>query len=81
MFICHTHGWRHAQNPCSICHPEHKAANAVPDLSAEDIVKPLDPFSDMTTEEQLFWATPHYDELQEKKRLHQEALNNGVDNG
>lgn len=44
----------------------------VPDLEATAIVVPS--FDDPTDEEVQYWATPYYDELQEKKRLHQEKL-------
>ncbi len=80
-FICHNHGWKHGQNPCPICHPELRPKVEIQELKAEDIVKPLSILDEMTTEEMLFWATPYYDQLQEEKRLHQEALDNGVTNG
>lgn len=81
-FTCGHHGWRHALNPCPICNPDYKpAAILVPEMKPEDIVAPLDPFADMTTEEQLMWATPYYDELQAKKLAHQEALNQEAKNG
>lgn len=41
----------------------------------EDLMNPLNPLDDMTSEEILFAATPYYDELQEKKAIHQQKLN------
>lgn len=42
----------------------------------EEIAKAFgeDPFLGMTDEELLYYATPYFDELQEKKKLKQEAL-------
>jgi hypothetical protein len=53
----------------------------VPELKPEDIVKPMSVMDELSTEEQLFYATPYYDELQLKKKLHQEAIKSGVNDG
>lgn len=46
------------------------------EVQTDDEVKRafLDPDSDLTEEEVLFWATPYFDELQETKKARQEAL-------
>jgi hypothetical protein len=36
------------------------------------------PFEDMTDEEILYWATPYYDQLQEQKKLRQDAIANEI---
>lgn len=38
-------------------------------------------FDQMTDEEVLFWSTPEYDNIQEKKKKHQEHLNKEVNDG
>lgn len=58
-----------------------EAAQGVPELKAEDIVKPLGAFDDLTTEEQLFYATPYFDELQHQKALRMQQLKDGEVNG
>lgn len=81
-FTCSHHGWRHALNPCPVCHPEHQPAPVVmTELKAEDIVSPLSTLDQFTDEEMLYWASPYFDELQAKKIAHQEALNQEAKNG
>lgn len=53
----------------------------VPEVDPEDLVKPISVLDDLTNEELLYWATPYFDQLQEQKRIHQEAIKSGVDNG
>ena len=43
----------------------------VPDLEPKDIVAPG--FDEPTDEEILYWATPYYDELQERKKHREET--------
>jgi hypothetical protein len=50
----------------------------VPDYAPEDILSPL-PMSDMPTDEEiLYYATPHYDEIQANKRTKEQAINEEV---
>lgn len=56
---------------------EQKINNAVPDLEAKDILAPPSPFDDLTDEEVLYFATPHFDELQAAKAKKQEVVENG----
>lgn len=46
----------------------------LPDLTAEELVKPPSVLDDLSDEEILYFATPYFDELQAKKAKHQEAL-------
>lgn len=46
----------------------------VPELKAEEIVKPLSALDDLTEEEILYYATPYYDELQRRKEAHKQKL-------
>jgi pyrroloquinoline quinone (PQQ) biosynthesis protein C len=55
--------------------PSKEELSAAMTSKIEDLLKPLDPFSDMTEEEILFASTPYFDELQEKKALHQKKIN------
>jgi len=50
------------------------APEVVPELKADEIVKPISVLDDYTEEEIQYFATPYFDELQEKKRLHQEKI-------
>lgn len=52
--------------------------DAVPSLSAEELVKPMSVLDQMSEEEILYYATPHYDELQAKKKAHEEELKERV---
>lgn len=79
-FTCHTHGWRHAQNCCPICHPELKPKQEdITDVTAQDLVKGMSAFDMPTEEELLFYATPHYEELQRKKELRAQQLKDQPD--
>jgi hypothetical protein len=51
-----------------------KSSEPVPELKAEEIVKPLSAFDDLTEEEIMYYATPRYDEIQAEKAAHQEKL-------
>ena len=74
-FSCGHHGWRHALSPCPVCHPDTKPLqNVVPELKAEDIVTAMSVLDMPTEEELLFYATPHYDELQRLKELRAQQL-------
>lgn len=54
----------------------------VPDLEASALLSPESVFDSLTDEEILFWSTPEYDAIQEKKQQHQEHLKNKeVNNG
>jgi hypothetical protein len=55
--------------------PSKEELNAAMTSKIEDLLKPLDPLNDMTEEEILFASTPYFDELQEKKALHQKKIN------
>lgn len=50
-----------------------------PDLKAEDIVKSMSPFDDMDEDDIKYWSTPYYDEIQARKRAHQEKLKEEVE--
>lgn len=54
--------------------PPHSPSIAVPEMKAEELLKPMSPFDELTDEEVLFWSTNHYDELQAKKAKHAEHL-------
>ncbi len=45
----------------------------VQEVKADELIKPISVFDQMTDEEILFWAVPHYDTIQEQKKLQQEA--------
>ena len=49
--------------------PQQSMTNEVPEISAEDLMKPIGPFDDLSEEEILFYATPYYDELQANKEM------------
>ncbi len=55
-------------NPANALKPE------VPEARAEDIVKPLSSLDDLSQEEVLYYATPYFNELQEKKALRAQQL-------
>lgn len=44
------------------------------ELTAEDLVSPMSPLDDLNDEEMLYWATPHFDEMQEQKKLREQQL-------
>lgn len=46
----------------------------VPDKKIEELVKPISTLDQMSDKEILFAATPYFDELQEKKKMHQEKI-------
>lgn len=50
----------------------------VPDLKAEDIVKSHAFLDDLTPEEILFYATPHFDELQADKEHKKQLIEESV---
>ncbi len=58
-----------------------KQHTVVKDEKAEDMVKPLSVLDDLSEEEILFWATPHYDELQYKKEQQKQKLNEEKQDG
>ena len=43
------------------------------DLKPEEIVSPLSVLDELTDEEILYWSTPYYQELQEKKEAMKQA--------
>ncbi len=53
---------------------EAKFGMPVPDVKPEEIVKPISPLDDITPEEILYFAVPHYDEIQAQKEEHKKAL-------
>jgi len=53
-------------------------ANEVPELDAKDIINPISVFDEITDEEVLYWATPHFDELQMIKEMHSKQLKEQV---
>ena len=44
------------------------------DEELEAIVKPMSPFDDLSEEEIQYWATPYFDELQQKKEQQKQKL-------
>lgn len=44
-----------------------KVASFVEEEKAEDLMKPLSAFDELTEEEIQYWSSPYYDELQAKK--------------
>lgn len=58
-----------------------KAAASVPDVKAEDLIKPLSPLDDLTPEEILYYAVPHYDQIQADKEAHKKKLEDEKING
>lgn len=53
---------------------EEQIKSSVPELKAEDIVKPLSVLDEMSPEEILYYAVPHYDEIQAEKEAHKKKL-------
>lgn len=51
-----------------------KTTLPVAELKPEDIITPMSVLDDMTDEEIDMWSTPYYDELQKKKELHKQYL-------
>jgi hypothetical protein len=45
----------------------------MPIEEGKELISEYNPFPEYTDEEIIFWATPYFDELQEKKRQQQEA--------
>lgn len=60
---------------------EREKQNEVPEMKAEDIIKPLSPLDDIDEDEILYWSTPYYDELQARKHRQQESIKQEVRNG
>jgi len=52
-------------------------AMEVPEVSAEDLVRPPSALDEITDEEILYWSTPYYDELQAMKREKDEEKEKG----
>ncbi len=52
--------------------PEDQVIGDVPEISADDLMKPVGPFDDLSEEEILFYATPYFEELQAKKAMQKE---------
>ena len=50
----------------------------IPEMKAEDIVKPLSVLDDYSEEEIKYWATPYFDELQARKKLDKEKQNTNI---
>lgn len=48
--------------------------SVVPELEAEDIIKPLSTLDGMSEEKILYWSTPHYDELVAQEDLSKRAV-------
>lgn len=46
----------------------------VPDMKADEIFKPMSSLDDLSPEEILYYATPHYDEIQAQKEQHKQQL-------
>jgi hypothetical protein len=57
------------------------AQKSVPDAKAEDLIKPLNPLDDLTPEEILYYAVPHYDQIQAEKEAHKKKLEDEKING
>ncbi len=49
--------------------PAAPKSNHVPDLTAEEIVNPLSVLDEMDDDEILYWSSPYYEEIQNKKEL------------
>lgn len=55
-----------------------KAAQEVPELKPEDIVKPMSVLDEITEQEMLYWAVPFFDEIQEAKEKRTEQIRSGT---
>lgn len=53
----------------------------VPELKAEDIIKPISILDDITEDEILYYSSPYYDEMMAQKEAHKEAIKNGTTQG
>ncbi len=49
----------------------------VPEMKAEEIVKPMSVLDDLSDEEMLYYATPYFDQIQEEKKIHAQKLKEG----
>ena len=58
-----------------------KASAPIPDVEAQDLVKPMDFVDQMSDEEILYWSTPWYDELQAKKEQRTQQLKDEATHG
>ncbi len=56
--------------------PKTSSNEPVSEQDANDLVKALSVFDEMTPDEILFWHSPYYDEIQENKKKHEEHLKN-----
>jgi hypothetical protein len=63
--------------PINLPGQDRVTAREVPDMKAEDIIRPLSVFEEYTDEEIMYWATPYFDELQAQKELQKKARENG----
>lgn len=50
------------------------ASGPVPELKAEEIVKPMSVLDDLSEEEIQYYATPYFDELQKRKAAQKQKL-------
>ena len=55
--------------------PSTPPAEVVEDFKPEEAMASLDPWSDLSEEEVLFWATPHGIALEEEKKRKQDLAN------
>lgn len=55
-----------------------KQDSSVPVTKAEDLIKSLNPLDDLTAEEILYYAVPHYDQIQAEKEAHKKKLEEEV---
>lgn len=47
-------------------------------VSPDDVYRASNPLDEMSDEEIQYYATPYYDELQEKKRSYEEAIKSEI---
>jgi hypothetical protein len=52
--------------------PDDAVIGEVPEVSADELMKPVGPFDDLSEEEILFYATPYFEELQAMKAQQKE---------
>lgn len=62
--------------PINLPGQDRVTAKEVPDMKAEDIIKPMSIYEEYTDEEIMYWATPYFDELQAQKELQKKAREN-----
>lgn len=54
--------------------PVPKDPEPEPEEDGKDLAQPKTPYDDMDDDEVLFWSTPYYEELHEKREAHAQKL-------